>query len=58
MEVPRTIAIEYAKSKKSKTPNERLFVSIAWFSRDMREIIASAAAIRTITFPRTVRVVR
>ena len=58
LEVPKTIAIWYARNEYSEIPYEKLFVSKVRFSRDMRMIIKSEATIGTIIFPKTVRVVR
>ena len=58
LEVRKTTAIWYGKSKNSTIPYEKLFAGKVRFSRDMREIIRSKDSIRTITFPLTVRVVR
>ena len=58
LEVRKTTAIWYGKSKNAAIPREKLFISKVEFSRDMREIIESKDSIRTITFPLTVRVVR
>lgn len=51
------MALLYAKEGKSKALRTRLAVSGVRFGRDMREIIESEDTIRTITFPRTVRMV-
>ena len=48
----------YAKEGKSKVLMTRLAVSGVRFNRDMREIIESEDTIRTIIFPKTVRMVR
>ena len=58
LEAPKTTAIWYDKDENSEIPCEKLFIGNVRFSRDMREIIESEDAIRTITFPKTVRVVK
>ena len=58
LEVPKTTAIWYGKSKNAAIPREKLFISKVEFSRDMREIIESEDTIRTIIFPKTVRTVK
>ena len=52
LELPRIAAFLHTKNGRS-----RLAVSGVRFSRDMREIIRSKDAIRTIIFPRTARAV-
>ena len=58
LEIPRTVVFLHAKEGKSKVPRTKLAVSGVRFSRDMKEIIMSEDAIRTITSPKTVRAVR
>ena len=52
LELPRTAAFLHTKDGRSM-----LAVSGVRLSRDMREIIESGGKVRTVTFPRTARVV-
>lgn len=58
LEVPKRTAIRYDKDEDSTIPCEKLFVGNVTFNRNMREIIESEDVIRTIVFPKTIRVVR
>ena len=58
LEVPKRGAVSYDKDENSEIPCEKLFIGNVRFSRDMREIIEGEDAIRTIIFPKTIRVVK
>lgn len=51
-------AIAYARDKNADALRERLFISGAQFSRDMKEVLGSLDVIRTIILPPMVRTVK
>ena len=56
--IPRVTAIACTKSKKSKAWIKTLLISRVKFGKKIERIIHYEGAVRTITFPKTVRTVK